>query len=344
MKETLAQHWRTIALGLIALAAIVVGGIYSGIFTGGSGAASAPSALTLTPPIYPTSNTVSQNPSHEIKVYITGAVRAPNVYTMKETGRIADLIHIAGGAAVNSAGVELADLSQVNLAEQLQDGERVNIPFKILTTPTASPTATPLAGGCPSATPLAKGATTLKVYVVGAVCKPGIYALPANSRVSDAIAAAGGATLSADLTHINLAAFVSDGQQVVVPDKTSGNQSAPQAAPTTEAITSNSSSTSGGAGSSTSSGTSSKSGSTSSKSGGTSGTSKGKAVPVGKVNINTASADELARYLPGIGPTYAQRIVDYRKQHGPFQRIEDLMKVKGIGKSVFAKLKNLITV
>jgi competence protein ComEA len=265
-------------------------------------------------------------------------VRVPNVYTMKETDRIADLIHIAGGAAVNSVGVEIADLSHVNLAEQLQDGERVNIPFKILTTPTAIPSATPLAGGCPSATPIATGTTnTIKVYVTGAVCKPGIYALPATARVSDAIAAAGGPSLDADLTRINLAAFVADGQQVAVPSKASSNNATTGAAPT-QAVTSDSSSSADSAGSSTSSGTGSKSSSPPSSA------SKGKATPLGKVNINTASAEELSKYLPGIGPTYAQRIVDYRKQHGPFQRIEDLMKVKGIGKTLFAKLKDMITV
>lgn len=62
-----------------------------------------------------------------------------------------------------------------------------------------------------------------------------------------------------------------------------------------------------------------------------------------KVNINTASADELAK-LPRIGPAIAQRIVDFRKENGNFKRIEDLMKVRGIGEKVFNQLKDLITV
>ncbi len=62
-----------------------------------------------------------------------------------------------------------------------------------------------------------------------------------------------------------------------------------------------------------------------------------------KVNINTASLDELQK-LPRVGPQIAQRIIDYRKEHGDFKRIEDLMKVRGIGERTFNQLKDLITV
>lgn len=63
----------------------------------------------------------------------------------------------------------------------------------------------------------------------------------------------------------------------------------------------------------------------------------------GKVNINTADVAELDT-LPGIGPGYAQRIVAYREQHGPFRTIEDLQKVPGIGPATFARVRDLITV
>jgi len=62
-----------------------------------------------------------------------------------------------------------------------------------------------------------------------------------------------------------------------------------------------------------------------------------------KININTATAAELQN-LPRIGPKVAQRIIDYRTQNGPFKKVEDLMKVRGIGEKVFNQIKDLITV
>jgi competence protein ComEA len=65
--------------------------------------------------------------------------------------------------------------------------------------------------------------------------------------------------------------------------------------------------------------------------------------PGGKVNINSAGVSDFDS-LPGIGPVLAQKIVDYRQQHGPFRSIEDLMKVSGIGQAKFDSLKDLVTV
>ena len=62
-----------------------------------------------------------------------------------------------------------------------------------------------------------------------------------------------------------------------------------------------------------------------------------------KVNINTASLEEL-QTLPRIGPQIAQRILDYRKENGSFKRVEDILKVRGIGEKVFEQLKDRITV
>jgi competence protein ComEA len=63
----------------------------------------------------------------------------------------------------------------------------------------------------------------------------------------------------------------------------------------------------------------------------------------GKININLATAEELTN-LPGIGPSYAQRIVDYREEHGPFKTIEDLLNVRGIGDRTFDKIRDRVTV
>jgi competence protein ComEA len=62
----------------------------------------------------------------------------------------------------------------------------------------------------------------------------------------------------------------------------------------------------------------------------------------GKVNINTAAVAELDT-LPGIGPGYAERIVAYRESHGPFDTVEDIQDVPGIGPALFSRIKDLIT-
>ncbi len=162
-------------------------------------------------------------------------------------------------------------------------------------TPTPRPTAT-LA---PTSTP-----TTIVAQVSGAVATPGLVHLSAGARVDDAIKAAGGATSDADLSRVNLAKRVGDGDLIVVP-KFGEAVNAPTSA-TRERGTAT-------------------------------------PAPLGKVNINTASVEDLDK-LPGIGPAIAQRIVDYRNASGPFQRIEDIMKVRGIGQAEFDAIKNLIVV
>jgi comEA protein len=73
------------------------------------------------------------------------------------------------------------------------------------------------------------------------------------------------------------------------------------------------------------------------------GTAKAAAAAATPVNLNTASADQIAA-LPGVGPKAAQRIVEYRQKNGGFKKIEELMNVKGFGEKSFLKLKSLITV
>lgn len=154
----------------------------------------------------------------------------------------------------------------------------------------------------PSPSPLP---TTITVYVNGAVAHPGVYALPDGSRVVQALAAAGGLTEDADADGLNQARPLRDGEQVYVPAR--GTPPPPLVAPA------------GGAAPST------------------------KAVaPSGRVNLNTATKEELDT-LPGIGPALAERIIQYREKNGPFQRPEDLKKVPGLGGTkVYDGLKDRI--
>ncbi len=148
----------------------------------------------------------------------------------------------------------------------------------------------------------------IEVHVIGAVLRPGVYLFADGSRVQDAITAAGGLTADANVEGINLAAKIQDGQQLEIPG---GGQpsTASRATPAFRVLT-------------------------------------GAATPTAStelININTASIDELDT-LPGIGPTLAQRIVDYRNQHGPFPNIQAIMDVPGIGASTFDEIQSLITV
>ena len=156
---------------------------------------------------------------------------------------------------------------------------------------------------------------TAAIYVDigGEVKNPMLAELPEGSRVDDAIKAAGGLTDKADLTDINRAAFVEDGEKIYIPaiiDEDDISSSAGSAALT-----------SGG-----------------SETGGQSSSYSG-----GKVNINTAGSDEL-QTLTGIGPVTAQKIIDYRTENGRFSSIEDIKNVFGIGDKTFEKFKDDIRV
>lgn len=140
----------------------------------------------------------------------------------------------------------------------------------------------------------------IKVYMTGAVAKPGVYALSEGDRVYQAVEMAGGLLSDAEAKGVNMAAPLQDGQTTIIPKKG-------------EAPLSNTSQP-------------------------VEGTQTTKS---GKVNINTATVQELDR-LNGIGPTIAQRIIEYRQSHGPFQRLEDLKKVSGIGEKKYADLKDSI--
>lgn len=164
----------------------------------------------------------------------------------------------------------------------------------------------------------------IAVHVVGAVPRPGLYEFPEGARVQNAIDAAGGMLAQANADALNLAAPLMDGQKLEVPYKDGGG-----AASTQEGDVELPSSLQPDA---------------SQPESASPGSSEQPSAGVADlVNINTATLEELDS-LPGIGPTLAQRIIDYRTQNGPFSTIEELMDVSGIGPATFEKLKDLITV
>jgi competence protein ComEA len=142
------------------------------------------------------------------------------------------------------------------------------------------------------------------VDIKGAVQKPGVYQLPKDARVKDALAQAGGATKEADLRQLNLASKLQDEMAVYIP---AAGEEIPPSSPVSSIFSS--------------------------------GTSNDQPL----VNINTANTDEL-QTLNGIGPSKASAIVSYREENGLFQTVEDLGQVSGIGDKSLEKIKAQITV
>ena len=145
---------------------------------------------------------------------------------------------------------------------------------------------------------------TLFIDVSGKVKHPGVYSLPAGSRAIDAIRMAGNSLPKIDLSDINLAHLLVDGEQILV-------------------------------------GQSQQNVSSSSSSSDRSRNRTVKKRPHGPISINSADIAQLDS-LPGIGPVMAGRIIAYRKQNGAFSAIEDLRKITGMGKSKFAEIKALV--
>jgi competence protein ComEA len=148
---------------------------------------------------------------------------------------------------------------------------------------------------------------TVSIHVAGNVLKPGVYEMPADSRVVDAIRIAGGANAIADLNAINLANRLNDAQQVYVPA-------------VGEKVPPSSSGLSAG------------------------GVGTGSAPNSVEYPININSADvALLDELPGVGPSTAQAIVTYRDQNGPFASVSGLEDVPGIGPAKVAAIQGLVT-
>lgn len=141
------------------------------------------------------------------------------------------------------------------------------------------------------------------VHVVGAVRRPGLMRLPTGSRVADALQRAGGPGPRAELATVNLAARLVDGQQIVVP--AAGSAASPSGAAAAPAA----GAPSGGAATG--------------------------------VHLSTATVEQLDG-VDGIGPTLAQRIIEYRDAHGGFRSLAELAQVEGIGEKRLATLRDAL--
>lgn len=156
----------------------------------------------------------------------------------------------------------------------------------------------------------------ITIHISGEVKNEGVYELEEESRIIDAINIAGGLTETADTSQINLAEKIEDGVKIYVPKKGEEspeiNNQSEEAQKSNESIIQNKE-------------------------------SKNKETKSKKININTATKEELDT-LPGIGQATAQKIIEYRKENGKFSKIEEIKEVSGIGDSKFEKIKNLIEV
>jgi len=195
--------------------------------------------------------------------------------------------------------------------------QKMREPAPLVLQPVESPKTKPVA------TPGAPERTELFVHVTGAVRQPGVLRLPVTARVHDAVRLAGGSTEEADLDSVNLAATLEDGTQLYVPRKQlpaepeqvipqyRGGERAPRRyasrsdlTPKVEAKSTKSS-------------------------------------DLQVVNLNTASVEALET-LPGVGPATAARIIEFRKSHGGFGSVDELLTVKGIGPKKLEQMRKWI--
>lgn len=168
----------------------------------------------------------------------------------------------------------------------------------------AGPVPRPAAGAPPSASSSPDKGGQIVVDVSGKVHRPGIQSLPAGSRVADALRAAGGVRAGTDVTGLNRARVLVDGEQVAVGLPQAQAQAAPGAA--------------GGAA-------------------GAPGTSG----PAAPLSLSAATKEQLET-LPGVGPVLAQHIIDHRTENGGFRSVDELRQVNGIGDRRFAVLRPLV--
>lgn len=152
----------------------------------------------------------------------------------------------------------------------------------------------------------------ITVYISGAVANPGVISIESDKRLDDAIKKVGGLSKDADVERINLAMNIEDSQHYIIPAK--GDNTQPQGNQQAPVQAENAALPSGG---------------------GTGGN--------GKVNINSADQTQLET-IPGVGPSTAKKIIDYREKEGKFSAVEDIKNVSGIGDKKFENMKDSIDV
>lgn len=156
---------------------------------------------------------------------------------------------------------------------------------------------------------------TIFVDIGGEIKFPGMYELPENSRINDAVNIAGGVTDKADLTDVNLAYVLSDAMKIVIPKKEINKVSNKNTVKSTQKIVTTEISLS----------------------------ENKEQSSYGLVNINTGTKEQL-KTLTGIGDSTAQKIIEYRNENGKFENIEAIKNVSGIGDSKYEKIKDKINI
>lgn len=149
---------------------------------------------------------------------------------------------------------------------------------------------------------------SLYVFITGCINNPGVYELPEDARVYELVELAGGFTPEADSGYLNLAAYLSDGEKIIVYSaaETATMPSASDSLPDSD-------------------------------------TGNGAEGNRGLINLNTAGKEALMT-LPGIGEAKAEGIIKYREENGKFSSVEDVMNISGIKEGAYEKIKDLITV
>ena len=198
----------------------------------------------------------------------------------------------------------------------------------------------------------------LRVYVAGAVQKPGVYTLNPGDRLADAVAAAGGIAATADLSPVNLALKVQDEGRYLIPDiATRPNQAAAALPPAAADLTRKTANLLTGELSGVTESADPVDNADKESAAGNGGIIGGGDIPVsaansgggitvsaiGLLDLNTAT-DRQLETLPGIGPSRARAIIAHRNQHGPFVAAEELTAVAGIGPGIYGNLQSLVSV